>query len=259
VFRKFRILVLLLILLAVAVQTWRADVRLTSWEYTARVAIYPIAADTSPDTARFIRELNPDSFTDIEDWLQEEVRRYGFNTRDPVKIWLGPEIREMPPTLSQTPNMLNAILWSLKLRWWAYWHDDLEHAPTPHVRLFVLFHDAKRHTTPLPHSIGMKKGKIGVIHVFANQAQKQQNAVIITHELLHTFGATDKYDLATLQPLYPQGYADPEQFPLLPQTRAEIMGGRIPINREASEIPPNLSKTRIGPATAYEIGLGGKE
>ena len=53
----------------------------------------------------------------------------------------------------------------------------------------------------------MRKGKIGVIHVFANAEQAGQNAVIIAHELLHTFGATDKYDFATLQPLYPQGHA----------------------------------------------------
>ena len=35
--------------------------------------------------------------------------------------------------------------------------------------------------------------------------------------LLHGFGATDKYDLATGQPLYPKGYAEPALKPLYPQ------------------------------------------
>jgi hypothetical protein len=248
---------LLLILLAVVWHTWRADVRLTSWKHTVQVAIYPIAADASPDTARFIDQLDRHSFDDIEAWLQEETRRYGFQIDTPLKIWLGPQMQKMPPEPPASPDMLGNISWSLKLRWWAYWNDDMgaDSKIDPHVRLFVLFHDAKLHPTALPHSIGLKKGKIGIIHVFANPEQQRQNAVIIAHELLHTFGATDKYDPVSLQPIYPQGYADPKRQPLLPQTQAEIMGGRIPMRQDQSEIPADLSKTRIGLATAHEIGL----
>ena len=37
----------------------------------------------------------------------------------------------------------------------------------------------------------------------------EENNVIVAHEILHTFGATDKYDPATTQPRYPDGYAEP--------------------------------------------------
>jgi hypothetical protein len=254
-FRKIRILLLLVILLFVALGTWRSDSRLASWSYATRVAIHPIAADDSPVTAQFIRELEPDSFAGIESWLQTEVNRYRQPPPPPVQIRLGAEIKSLPPALPDAPNTLDVMFWSLKLRWWAYRHGDDKNIK-PHIQLFVLFHDAKRHPgASLPHSIGMQKGKIGVIHVFASKEQIGQNAVIIAHELLHTFGATDKYDFATLQPLYPQGYAQPERSPLLPQTLAEIMGGRIPISQDRAEIPRDLSVTRIGRQTAEEIGL----
>ena len=72
---------------------------------------------------------------------------------------------------------------------------------------------------------------------------------------LHTFGASDKYDLATLQPIYPGGYAEPDKNPRLPQSRAEIMGGRTPVDEQRAEIPASLADTVIGAETAREIGL----
>jgi hypothetical protein len=254
--RKIRILILLLILLGVAVQTWWVNARMTSWENPVEVGIYPIAFDATPETAQFIAALNQDSFTDIETWLQTELSRYGIARQNPIRILLGPRVQSMPPALPDgRPGVFSAITWSLKLRWWAFRHDRLDASlPTPQVRLFVLFHSARENTT-LPHSVGLSKGKLSVIHVFASARQKRQNAVIIAHELLHTFNATDKYDPATLQPLHPEGYADPGQTPLLPQRMAEIMGGRVPLSTNDSRIPAGLEETSIGPTTAHEIGL----
>ncbi len=56
-FRKIRILILLLNLATVALGTWPANSRLTAWEHTVHVAIYPIAADDSPATARFVAAM----------------------------------------------------------------------------------------------------------------------------------------------------------------------------------------------------------
>jgi hypothetical protein len=56
------------------------------------------------------------------------------------------------------------------------------------------------------------------VNLFATKTQASQNQVVIVHELLHGFGAQDKYDLKTGQPLYPLGYAQPEKVPLYPQS-----------------------------------------
>jgi hypothetical protein len=70
---------------------------------------------------------------------------------------------------------------------------------------------------------------------------------------LHTLGATDKYEPATNQPLFPDGYAEPEAAPLHPQKRAEIMGGRIPISTTRADTPSSLKRVVIGAKTAREI------
>ncbi len=92
-----------------------------------------------------------------------------------------------------------------------------------------------------------------MVKAFASRHQAASNNVIITHEMLHTLGATDKYDLQTLQPRYPEGYADPEKKPLLPQEYAEIMGRAIPLSSSESKMPDSLAYTVIGPITAKEI------
>ncbi|WP_153147828.1 hypothetical protein [Dechloromonas sp. H13] len=252
-FRKFRILILLLILATVALGAWRANSRLTAWEHTVHVAIYPIAADDSPATARFVAELSDDDFADIARWLQEQSDRYGRSLLQPVALRVAPPLAVRPPLPRARPGPLDAIVWSLELRWWASRHDDIA-GPRPQVRIFVLFHDPER-ASALPHSIGLSKGGIGVIHAFASRPQRRQNAVVIAHELLHTFGASDKYDLATLQPIHPAGYAEPDRNPRLPQDKAEIMGGRTPIDEQRADIPSSLADTVIGSETAREIGL----
>jgi hypothetical protein len=76
---------------------------------------------------------------------------------------------------------------------------------------------------------------------------------VIAHEILHTLGASDKYDMATQQPIFPDGYANPDRLPPYPQQSAEIMGSRIPQSKTESAMPPNLNYTVIGQKTANEI------
>ena len=105
----------------------------------------------------------------------------------------------------------------------------------------------------LGHSLGLKKGMLGVVTAFASNKMTCSNNVIIAHELLHTVGATDKYVLATNQPLYPMGFAEPERKPLYPQRKAELMAGRIPVAQNKALMPRSLTSVVIGEASAIEI------
>ncbi len=91
------------------------------------------------------------------------------------------------------------------------------------------------------------------MNAFARSDMDGSNNVVIAHELLHTLGATDKYDFANNRPLFPDGYADPRAEPLHPQTRAEIMAGRIPISETRAEVPAGMDEVAIGLKTAREI------
>ena len=137
------------------------------------------------------------------------------------------------------------------MRYWA-WKNDTYSGPLTNIQVFVLYHDPKVRTQ-LDHSLGLTKGHVCMVKAFATRHQAERNNVIIAHEMLHTLGATDKYDLQTLQPRYPEGYADPEKVPLLPQKYTEIMGGATPLSSSESKMPDSLTYTVIGPITAKEI------
>jgi hypothetical protein len=249
-FRALRIVVLLAILIIVAAGTWLTKLRTTSWERPLRVAVFPVNADGSPATQRYIDALTLDTFKPIAQFMTQEAERYRLPLSTPVEMFLAPQIWRVPPP-PEGDNALQAMLWSLRMRYWAWVNAEFE-GPKPHVRMFALFHDPSR-VTRLRHSLGLQKGLIGVVNAFASDPQTAENNVIIAHELLHTVGATDKYDPRTNQPAYPDGYAEPEREPVLPQEYAEIMAGRLPLSESEADIPHSLDQVLIGVATAGEI------
>ena len=250
-FKNFRILVLLLILLAVASETWLGELRTTSWKHSLWVVIYPINGDDSTTSQNIINNLSREDFHDIETFFKKEAARYNVVIENPVSIQLSEEIEERPPT-NPDPDAgpLKIALWSLKMRWWA-WRNDNYKGPAPDIRIFAEYYSTSGKTGH--DSFGLKKGRISVARILASKKARTRNNIVIAHELLHTLGASDKYDLRTLQPLYPIGYAEPDKRPLLPQRKCELMAGRIPVSKTRAVIPASLRQCIVGPATALEI------
>jgi hypothetical protein len=255
-FRSFRIALLLGILLFALGFTWGESYLVRSWLQPLQVSVYPINADDSKAAADYIRGLKGEDFGAINSFLQAQARRYGVNLNPALALTLEQPLDESPPEPPHDRNVLKTMLWSLKLRWWVYRHSSSILPQLGHIRLYVLYHEADEGKT-LDHSLGLQKGLVGVVHAFASQGQRGQNNVVIAHELLHTLGATDKYDLSTTLPINPEGYAEPDNRPLYPQHEAEIMAGRIPVSEESAVMPRSLAECVIGPATAFEINFGG--
>lgn len=250
--RTIRITILLAILAWVAVDQVAARFNTTDWQQPLWVGIYPVNADGSERAAAYIAALEVADFAGIENWFRDEARRHGRDLAQPVSLKLGAIQPEAPPPPPAQGGVIAITWWSFKLRGWADDHDELPNGLAPDIRLYLLFHDP-RISPKLPHSLGLAKGLVGVVHLFADSSLAGSNRVVIAHELLHTLGASDKYDPATAQPLHPAGYAQPDREPLYPQAFAEIMGGRVPLSAERSKIPAGLSEVRIGPLTAREI------
>lgn len=251
-FKRLRILVLLLILLFVALNTYFDRVYSTDWDTPLRVTIFPINGDGSSVTERYIGTLDGEMFATIDAFFAEQAPRFGLALRQPVRFAVGRQIRELPPILEPDSGVFTSIVWSLRTRYWA-WRAPEHVGPKPDVELFVLYHAPQKSKT-LPHSIGLQKGLFGIVNAFADREMEGANDTVMAHEFLHTLGATDKYDFADSQPLHPIGYADPDGDPLYPQRHAEIMGGRIPLSATESRIPASLDQVVVGPATALEIG-----
>ena len=253
--RGIRIALLLAVLGLVGLDAWLTRVRTTGWDSTLRVSVHPIVADGRDATRAYVGALAREDFAAIEAFLQREAPRYGVRLPEPVRVWLRPRLDELPPLPPADRSLLGTVGWSLKLRWWAGRREGALPRPRGQARIFVLYYDPE--TTPaVAHSLGLKEGLIGIVHAFASRSQTATNNVVIAHELLHTLGATDKYQPATGQPRHPDGYAEPQREPLHPQAYAELMGGRIPLTPARAEIPESLDQVRVGPATAAEIGWG---
>ena len=253
-FKAIRIAVLLFILFMVAMGTWLTQVRSTDWNNSLWVKIYPINGDGSQVSADYISELSVETFAGIEEFIAREVGRYGRSLSRPVRIELGSPIHEQPPSLNEAQSGLQIALWSLRMRWWVWRITDDQDRVEPDVRIFVRYYSPES-TLRLESSVGVRKGMYGVVHGYASRRLRGRNNVVIAHEFLHTLGATDKYDLATGQPILPDGLAEPDRSPLYPQEKAEIMGGRIALAEDDVVEPKSLRFAVIGPLTAREIRL----
>lgn len=250
-FKALRIFILLLILASVALSTWRARTHSVEWKYTLPVNIYLINGDGSEAVAEYLRGLTVKDFKSIETFMLDEAQRYGRTSNASIEVKMGGIIETQPPEPPRNGNTLEVIVWSLKMRWWAYRNTDTV-GPSTQVKMFLLYFDPVQ-SQRLGHSTGLQKGMIGRVNVFASRDMAGQNNVVTAHEFLHTLGATDKYNPATNQPGYPEGYADPDLLPLHPQRFAEIMAGRIPLSQTEAVTPANLSDVLIGDKTAQEI------
>lgn len=249
--RAIRITILVLILVLVGIDAWRTRVASVEWRYTLPVTLYPINGDGSDAASTYIRQATVEAFKPIEAFMRHEARRYGVGDRASIEVALAEETDSLPPERPESSNPLTAAWWSLRLRFWAWRHSDSV-GPGPRIRMYLVYFDPDR-IEPLAHSTGLKNGLLGVVNVYADPAMTAENNVIVVHELLHTLGATDKYEYASNLPRHPEGYADPERVPLHPQSRAEIMGGRIPVTETSAVQPVSLNYVVIGPQTAQEI------
>ena len=254
VFKLMRIVVLLSILFVIVVSAWMTEQRMAAWERPILVTVYPIAADEQEQTRRFAEALSESDFDPVNEFFARASQPYGFTVTPAFRFQVAEVSADKPPEVPGQFDTAAIGWWSLKMRWWAWMRSLRDGMVEPDVQMFVLFHSLNG-DNEVGISVGMRKGRYGIVKAYARPSLQSRNLIVFTHELLHVLGATDKYVLTNGEPVYPHGYADPDQRPLFPQTRAEIMGGRIPLNAFSSVMPKTLSECHIGRQTAEEIGF----
>lgn len=249
--KKLRIAILLFIFFLVAADTYLTKFRAISWDDTLWVGIYPINADNDPVIEKYISALSSRNFQPIAQFFEREVNELGLSMKQPFNMVLAHSVDELPPDPPpQGSNILSVAWWSIKLRYWSFSHNHADFSP--HIKVFVIYHNYDKEEK-LAHSLGLEKGMIGVVHAYAHRELEGKNNLVIAHEMLHTLGASDKYDLQNGEPIHPQGYAEPDKSPLYPQRFAELMGAYIPLSQSKSIMPRSLRSVKIGPQTAGEI------
>lgn len=247
--KNIRIAILLVVLLVVAVNAYRDQNQ--NWNQPIHILLHPINADGRTTTQQYIQQLQQDDFAEVKQYLAKNSQQYRGQSSY-FMIQIGRELQQAPPKMAEQPSILNNILWSLKFRFYA-WKQHQSVDGSPSLTLYLNFYDPKQ-SRELKHSTALERGRIGSVNLFASPKQAAQNKVVLVHELLHGFGATDKYNLNNGEPIFPIGYAQADQQPLYPQTEAEIMGGRIPLSEHKSKMPNDLNETVISILTATEVG-----
>lgn len=248
-----RLALLLAVLIFVALGAWLDRRRSTDWDDTLRVTVYPVDLDAAGAAAPCSAGVEAADFDDAASFLAREAAANGIALDEPVRFRVSHAARQPPPALPADPGPFSIASWSLRLRYWAWRVAADDPLATPDVQVFAVYRAGDgRHAAP--DSTGLQKGLIAVAHLFCGQDAVAGNAVVVAHELLHTLGATDKYDLRNGLPLVPQGLGDPGQTPLYPQAIGEIMAGRIATGARTAAIPDSLEQMTVGPATAREIG-----
>lgn len=252
-FKNLRILILIFILGAVLLYTQDQKLVTQGWYKPLEVVIFPINADASNHSDRYIDSLSLKHFSGIDKFIKRESEKYDVVSSTPTTISLGKKVSTLPPKPpGADSNPFKIALWSMKLRWWAMQNTPDDESNKHRVRIFVLYHDENT-KQKLEHSLGIQKGLLGIVHAFASNDQAKQNHIVIAHELLHTVGASDKYD-AYGNPLPPDGLGEPNLRPLYPQKRAEIMAGTVASSESKSKMAHSLKNCVIGEKTAQEIG-----
>jgi hypothetical protein len=251
VLKRIRIAILLYVLLFVALGEFLTKRFARDWDTTLTVHVYPIATTAAVDG--YVDRLGAAEFEDLEQFIAAEARRYGVALEFPMRVRLAPRLDNPPPALANDASVLGVAWWSLRMRWHATaveWRND---APRADIVVFAQYHDDDADPV-LDRSMALEKGLIAIANLFAESSARGANQVVLAHEILHTLGATDKYDLATNSPRHPDGFAEPHAQPLYPQRRAELMAGRIALAPNEAAIPDRLREVVIGPVTALEIG-----
>jgi hypothetical protein len=253
VFRFLRITILLTVLVVVAGNQWLTGHRLGSWKKPLWITVYPVLASPDPEVRRYVQGLDVGSFKKVGDFLTRQAARHGRSLGEAAVFQLAQTLTALPPALPAESSGLKVAWWSLKMRWWTWRNGSQEGLAPDDIKIFVLY-QAANPLGPMERSVGVKNGSYGLVNAVASRHMEAHNRIIITHELLHVLGATDKYDPYTGQPDAPDGLANPRQTPLYPQQQAEIMGGRIAVSDHRWRYPESLGSCVIGARTATEIG-----
>ncbi|MCO5171857.1 MAG: hypothetical protein M9894_36620 [Planctomycetes bacterium] len=269
--RKVRIALLLVVLAGAGLkylQVRRAERWVPDWRATQQVLLVLLApASATPDEqaelerlTRFAR-LGDDKATlsALEHWFEVELGRYvdrpGFK---PVQLRVtGPHAYSgAPPPPPRVGEGLSFRDRYRRTRDFLGWYEErLKDVPGrfPNI-VFVTFYGADAaHVFRGVHSVASRRERRGF--VFAPLTDQGRDAALINvaHELLHLFGATDKYEGERCA--YPQGWVEPFKEPRLPQRFAEVMAQGIPVADGRAEASLDLFEAmRVGVETAREIG-----
>ena len=257
-FKAIRVAILSVILASVvfwALGVQQRRKQRTTWTETLPVAL--VVVDMGGVDAELGPALNERAAA-LESHLHAEYRRYKPGAIKPFEFTIyGPvAVSERPPPLPFVEGIQARLEHAWALHQYLTEIDERVQLPTRAYdsRIYLVARAPAGDKVPrFVEGIAEEGGELGIVELDLADDTIDLAFAAGAHELLHTLGATDRYDEAG-QPIAPDGYAESNLQPLFPQKLAEIMARSIPISATESRLPDSLSEVIVGPKTAAEIG-----
>lgn len=254
-----RVSILLFVLFVVvlyAVRDLRSRHARNDWERTLDVAIVLVHVDgrsaVEPNAVRAVYDRVPA----LEERLRAEAERHHPGMAKPFRLRVfGPVDAAGAPPVPASDSPVDLVRQAVERRRWLRDVDPRAGVDPDHwdTRIYV---SARRPASELESFVegaSEQGGRIGVVDVELDESTVDLALFVTTHELMHTLGATDKYD-ANGRTRIPDGLAEPERVPRFPQRLAEVMARNMPISAGTERLPESLDQLAIGAMTAREIG-----
>lgn len=253
-----RVGILLFILFTVVLwairDTWTRRERL-QWDRTLDVAVVLVhvagteAVDPAANAAMASRA------DALARRLADEQRRYRPGSPAPFRF----VVKGPVEASTAAPAPASDSLGDLARQAWdaSKWTDDVDAdagvvAAHYDSRIYVMVKKPSNDLRAAVEGHSEQGGRRGFVEVELDPSMVDLALMVVAHEMLHTLGATDKYD-AQGRARFPDGFVDPNASPRYPQARAEVMARNRPIAPNEERVPDTLDELGVGAATAKEI------
>jgi len=228
------------------------------WQRPLDVAVaFVQLGDVDPSALSALRAR----FPALEGRLSDEYHRYGGRLPRPIQFTLfGPVTVDRAPPADPDTTLLSLVRHAYQQWRWTHAVDVGCNLPARGFdsRIYLLLRaprDSGRSWVEGSSELG---GRVGVARIELGASTVDLGLFVVSHELFHTLGASDKYD-ANGRALIPDGLAEAEQVPLYPQRRAEVMTRNLVLAIGSERPPDSLAELGVGTLTAREIGWSGSE
>jgi hypothetical protein len=253
-FFRVRVSILLVVLVSVLVYAWKDVSRRharNDWKRTLSVGL--VVARLGPVDDAAVRALRARARELEEILAAERERHHGPGGPRPFEIIvLGPvDVTEKPPAPTGNDVAGLARYAYEKSRYAA--RIDAEGKLDTHgldARIYVVARPGRDRS--FVEGVSEQGGRVGFVEVDLDDSMVDFTLFVFAHELMHTLGASDKYD-ASGATMIPVGLAEPDAVPRFPQRFAEIMARTRPVAEGNERAPASLDELRVGPTTAREI------
>jgi hypothetical protein len=254
-FFRVRVGILLAILVGVLLWAWH-DVHSrrarTDWNHTVEVAIVVVRTSALDEGAIALFRKRASA---LEDRLADEMHRHRPGAPRPFALTvLGPVDGVDPPAIDGE-GVVSAARHGMDL--WKYTSDiDTRVGRSGSAfdsRIYVAVRAPASEARQMVEGDSEDGGRVGTVRVELDPSMVDFAWFVVAHELLHTIGATDKYDAAG-RIVAPDGLPEPDVVPRYPQRFADVMTRGRAVSASEESVPASLDELAIGPATAREIG-----